>query len=63
MLAPRPVSLIWGVGAVLERRLARDGIATIGDLQNIDESRLTERYGSIGTRLLKIWFVPGTPNG
>ena len=52
-LAPRPVSLIWGVGKVLQRRLARDGISTIGQLRELTEVELAGRYGSIGQRLAR----------
>src|SRR5215470_2665488 len=31
-LAPKPVSLIFGVGKMAQQRLARDGLRTIGDL-------------------------------
>ena len=34
-LAGQKVTLIWGVGEAMRRRLAADGIATIGDLQGI----------------------------
>jgi DNA polymerase-4 len=50
-LAPRPVGLIWGVGKALQKRLAGDGIATIGQLQGLEEIELVRRYGSIGRRL------------
>lgn len=51
-LAPRPVSLIWGVGAATERRLRADGIHTIGDLLGRDESSLRRRYGAAMARHL-----------
>jgi len=50
-LAPKPVSLIWGVGAALKARLAQRGIATIGDLQALDEATLVRHYGAMGRRL------------
>ena len=53
-LAPRPVSLIWGVGKAMQARLAADGIRTIGALQRIDESELIRRYGSMGARLSRL---------
>jgi DNA polymerase-4 len=56
-LAPKSVGLIWGVGASLKARLAQRGIATIGDLQAIDEATLVRHYGSIGRRLA--WFARG----
>jgi DNA polymerase-4 len=50
-LATKPVNLIWGVGRALGARLAQDGIATIGQLQQESERDLVRRYGSIGRRL------------
>ncbi len=50
-LAPQPVRRIWGVGPVLERRLAADGITTIGDLQRTNDTELAVRYGKMGARL------------
>ena len=52
-LAPRPVGLLWGVGATLQRRLARDAITTIGDLRERTERELVARYGAIGRRLYR----------
>jgi len=52
-LAPRPVSLLWGVGAALAQRLARDGITTIGELRERTERELVARYGAIGRRLCR----------
>jgi DNA polymerase-4 len=50
-LAPRPVSVIWGVGKALQAKLRRDGITTAGNLQRMEEAALVARYGSIGRRL------------
>ena len=50
-LADRPVGLLWGVGKALQRRLAGDGIARIGELARIGEAELVARYGRIGRRL------------
>jgi DNA polymerase-4 len=52
-LAPKPVSLIWGVGAALQRKLALDGIGTIAELRQRSEHELTLRYGAIGRRLAR----------
>ncbi|MFQ5783936.1 MAG: DNA polymerase IV [Alphaproteobacteria bacterium] len=52
-LAAQPVSLLWGVGPTLQRRLGDDGIATIGALQAIAEDELVARYGRIGRRLAR----------
>ena len=50
-LAARPVGLLWGVGPVMQRRLARDGITRIGELAGIGEDELAAGYGKIGRRL------------
>ena len=50
-LADRPVTLLWGVGPAMQRRLAKDGITRIGELAHLDESALVSRYGRIGRRL------------
>ena len=47
-LADRPISLIWGVGRVLMERLARDGLATIGDLQRARRGRSLAAHGRRG---------------
>nr|WP_092495605.1 DNA polymerase IV [Faunimonas pinastri] len=53
-LAEKPVSLIWGVGAASQKRLASDGITRIGQLQVMDESLLAKRYGAMGLRLARL---------
>lgn len=50
-LRDKPVKMIWGVGPAFEKSLARDGISTIGQLQQMDEADLMKRYGSMGRRL------------
>jgi len=50
-LESKPVSMIWGVGGALNAKLKKDGIATIGDLRQLDQSELAARYGSMGLRL------------
>ena len=50
-LADKPVSLLWGVGAAMEKRLARHGIGVIGELARPGEAELVRRYGKIGQRL------------
>jgi DNA polymerase-4 len=52
-LSQRPVGLLWGVGAALQARLARDGITRIGQLQGIPERELAARYGAFGSRLAR----------
>ncbi len=41
----KPVSLLWGVGAAMQRRLAADGITVIGQLAVLGERELAVRYG------------------
>lgn len=53
-LAPRPVSMIHGVGRVAQEKLNRDGFRTIADLQRADETDLMRRYGVEGRRLWRL---------
>src|SRR5213079_532862 len=53
-LAPRPVTLIFGVGKIAQQRLSRDGLRTIGDLQRAGEKDLRRRYGAEGARLFRL---------
>jgi len=53
-LAPKPVSLIFGVGKVTQARLAGDGLRTIGDLVHAGEIELVRRYGAEGARLSRL---------
>ncbi len=53
-LAPKPVTLIWGVGRAFAEKLAQDGIREIGQLQQMDEAALMRRYGTMGQRLFKL---------
>ena len=50
-LAPMPAARIWGVGAVMQDRLSRAGIRTMGDLRRWDRKTLAERFGHGGERL------------
>jgi len=56
-LAGQPISIIWGAGKTLQRRLAKDGISIIRQLQEMDEKELIARYGALGRRMAK--FVIG----
>ena len=51
LLAPRPVSILPGVGPVFTRTLRSDGFATVGDLAAADPRELVKRYGEWGLRL------------
>jgi DNA polymerase-4 len=53
-LARQPISLIWGVGAAMSARLARDGLTMIGQLQNMEPAVLARRYGELGLRLAQL---------
>jgi len=53
-LASRPVSFIFGVGQVTERRLAHDGYRVIADLQCADAQTLVRQYGEEGMRLWRL---------
>jgi DNA polymerase-4 len=53
-LAPKPVSFIFGVGAVSAARYARDGFHRIADLQQVGEIELMRRYGEEGRRLSRL---------
>lgn len=51
VLAAMAVGRIWGVGKVFQKKLEKDGIRTIGQLQTMAAADLARRYGSIGLRL------------
>ena len=53
-LKNKPISLIWGVGKVLQKKLESDGYTTIGQLHQADETWLAKRYGSMGLRLARL---------
>jgi DNA polymerase IV len=53
-LAPRPISLIYGVGKVFSETLKKDGYHTIGQLQAEDPTRLMKLYGEAGARLARL---------
>ena len=53
-LADKPVSIIWGVGKALERKLLEDGLRLVSDLRRVDPAELTRRYGAIGARLARL---------
>lgn len=43
-----------GVGAAMPRRLARDGIAVIGELATLGARELAARYRRIGARMARL---------
>jgi len=50
-LAPKPISMIYGVGKVFTETLRKDGFLTIGQLQQHPANDLIRRYGETGARL------------
>lgn len=53
-LAPKPISIIYGVGKVFSEKLRKDGFITIGQLQNHPAEDLMKRYGEMGARLSRL---------
>ncbi len=47
-LAPKSVRVIGGVGTQFQKKLASDGIQTVGDIQKTDVKALVRRYGETG---------------
>lgn len=53
-LAPRPVTLLPGVGPAFARKLEKDGYRRIGDVARADPKRLAALYGVGGARLYEL---------
>ncbi|MGN8151904.1 DNA polymerase IV [Agrobacterium sp. 22094] len=53
-LATRPVTTIWGVGKAFAATLEADGIRIISQLQEMEETDLMRRYGTMGQRLYRL---------
>ena len=53
-LAGRSVGMIWGVGKVMREQLAKDGIVTMGQVQQMTLEDLSLRYGQMGAH---IWHL------
>ena len=53
-LARQPISLIWGVGKAMTKKFDKDGLKTIGQLQQMDAGTLGKRYGELGLRLARL---------
>jgi DNA polymerase IV len=51
LLAPEPVRLLPGIGPSLARRLAAEGITTLGDLQTLSDREARRRLGDDGPSL------------
>jgi DNA polymerase-4 len=53
-LRERPIGIVRGVGPVLEKRLAKDGVTRIGQIQDMSARALADRYGEIGLWLHRL---------
>ncbi len=53
-LIPLPVARIPGVGQVMQRKLAALGVATVGELHQIEHDLLVARFGRWGQRLYEL---------
>ncbi len=53
-LAPRPVSILPGVGPVMAETLRKRGLTTIGDLARADPKELARSHGGAGLRLAQL---------
>ncbi|HWQ46422.1 MAG TPA: DNA polymerase IV [Longilinea sp.] len=52
-LAPLKVKMLWGVGPKTAAVLEEMGILTIGQLTQVDERRLAQRFGKMGSDLAR----------
>ena len=53
-LRKQPVSIVWGVGKVTQKMLAKDGITELSTVQDMEENELAKRYGSMGLHLARL---------
>ncbi|MBT9177076.1 MAG: DNA polymerase IV [Firmicutes bacterium] len=53
-IAPLPIERIWGVGPKTAEQLRRQGLMTIGDIQNCDPALLARRLGVHGHDLYRL---------
>ena len=53
-LRDKKIGIMRGAGKVLQAKLERDGITTIGQLQDADPKELAERYGATGLWLYRM---------
>lgn len=54
VLAPCPPGVIFGVGKVFAESLAAGGIATLGQVQQMDERDMIRRYGDMGAHVWRL---------
>lgn len=50
-LKTQPISKIWGVGKVMQKKMIQNGISHIGQLQTMELKYLCNKYGIMGERL------------
>jgi DNA polymerase-4 len=50
-LVDKPVSILWGVGGALRKKLNADGLHTVGSIKKLGDKELVKRYGLIGGQL------------
>lgn len=50
-LLEKPVGIIWGVGAAMQKSLAKRGIHTIAQLRRFQKPELMREFGTMGARL------------
>jgi len=53
-LAAKPVKALWGVGKAMAKKMERDGLTQVSQLQTMDESTLGLKYGELGLRLYRL---------
>ncbi len=53
-LSKQPVSIVWGVGKVTQKMLAKDGITDLATVQRMEDNDLARRYGSMGLHLARL---------
>ncbi len=53
-LRKQSVSIVWGVGKVTQKMLAKDGITDLATVQDMEEADLIRRYGSMGQHLARL---------
>ena len=53
-LAPKPVTILPGVGKAAAARFAREGVKTVLDLRTLDPRRMLTLLGNDGARLLRL---------
>jgi DNA polymerase-4 len=54
LLAPMPVSALFGVGAATARRMHEAGFTSVADLQQVAEADLVARFGRFGHHLFRM---------